>query len=146
MFLHGRFLFRTIRTLILSFALMLGLCIAFIASAQEGSVLGTWQTEAAESGGYLHVEVGSCDAYVCGTIVKAFNKDDEESANYEHLGKQMIFGMQEKSDGVFVKGKIWAPDKDKTYKSKMSLVDGSLLVSGCVAFICREQTWTRVGS
>jgi len=99
MYLHGRFLSKVIRTLILS----LGLCAAFSASAEQASVLGTWQTEAAESGGYLHVEIAPCDAHVCGTIVKAFNKDDEESTEYEHLGKQMIFGMKKKSEGVFVK-------------------------------------------
>jgi len=142
MFLYGRSSSIVIRTLILT----LGLCSACIVSAEQASVLGVWQTEAAESGGYLHVEIAPCDAYVCGTILKAFNKSDEESADYKHLGKQMIFDMKKKSEGVFVKGKIWAPDKDKTYKSKMSLVDGNLLVSGCVAFICREQTWIRVGS
>jgi len=41
-------------------------------------------------------------------------------------------------------GKIWAPDVDKTYRSKMALNGNTLKVSGCVGPICRSQNWTRV--
>ncbi|MEO0924159.1 MAG: DUF2147 domain-containing protein, partial [Pseudomonadota bacterium] len=37
-----------------------------------------------------------------------------------------------------------APDRDKVYKSKMSLSGNALKVSGCVAVICRSQNWVRV--
>jgi len=55
----------------------------------------------------------------------------------------MIAGMVEKAPGSYAGGTIWAPDKNKTYKSKMKLGgNGSLVVKGCVAFVCRSQTWT----
>ena len=46
--------------------------------------------------------------------------------------------------GKYSGGKIWAPDRDKTYRSKMELSGDRLKVSGCVGPICRGQTWARV--
>ena len=41
-------------------------------------------------------------------------------------------------------GTILDPAKGKTYKAKAKLIDADKLgVSGCVAFICREQVWVR---
>ena len=42
------------------------------------------------------------------------------------------------------KGKIWQPSTDKVFASKMTLEGDTLYVSGCVAIICKKQTWTRV--
>lgn len=121
------------------------LLLAFNASADTDPAEGVWQTEASEdTGGYLHVQVARCEDLLCGTIFKAFGQDDQESADYKHLGKLMITGMNIKGNGKYAKGKIWAPDKDKVYKSKMKLEGNKLSVSGCVAFICRSQVWTRV--
>ena len=60
------------------------------------------------------------------------------------VGKRMIWDMAAKGDGSYSGGRIWAPDRDKVYKSKMQLDGNTLSVSGCVAVICRSQTWTRV--
>jgi uncharacterized protein (DUF2147 family) len=37
------------------------------------------------------------------------------------------------------------PAKGKTYKSKVEMLDGGrkLGMSGCIAFICRQQVWVR---
>ena len=52
-----------------------------------------------------------------------------------------------KADGAnaWSGGTILDPGNGKTYKSKMKLQTGGakLDVSGCVAFICRAQTWVR---
>lgn len=107
---------------------------------------GTWKTEPGDTGGYLHVTIANCGAALCGTIAKAFDGSGAVSGDYEHLGKKMIWNMKSSGDGDYSGGKIWAPDKDKTYKSKMSLSGNELTVKGCVAggAICRGQTWTRV--
>jgi uncharacterized protein (DUF2147 family) len=48
-------------------------------------------------------------------------------------------------DGVYDDGKVWSPDRDKTYSSDMTLSGNSLAVRGCVLGICRDGgTWTRV--
>jgi uncharacterized protein (DUF2147 family) len=47
--------------------------------------------------------------------------------------------------GAYSGGKIWSPDRDKTYNGKMQLTGNGLAVSGCVLGICRDGgTWTRV--
>ena len=107
---------------------------------------GLWKTAEGETGGYLHVKIGACGNAICGTISKAFDANGASSNDYEHLGKRLIWDMQAKGDGSYSGGKVWAPDTDKTYKSKMSLSGNTLTVKGCVAggAICRGQDWTRI--
>ena len=102
-------------------------------------VEGVWKTETGETGGYLHVKIAACGDALCGTIAKVVNND-----NTSIQGKRMIWDMQAKGNGSYNGGRIWAPDVDKTYRSKMSLSGNALKVSGCVGPICRGQTWTRI--
>ena len=114
--------------------------------AQADGAVGTWKTEPGDTGGYLHVSIAQCGAALCGTIQKAFDGSGKASSDYAHLGRKMIWDMKAKGDGSYGGGKIWAADRDKTYKSKMSLSGNQLTVKGCVAggAICRGQVWTRV--
>lgn len=102
-------------------------------------VAGTWKTETGETGGYLHVNIVPCGANICGTIAKVVNND-----NMSIIGRQMIWDMQAKGGGRYAGGRIWAPDADKTYRSRMELNGNALEVKGCVGPICRGQTWTRL--
>ncbi len=108
---------------------------------------GLWKTAPGDTGGYLHVTIAECGSAICGTIDTAFDAQGNEQLNYENLGKQIIWDMIPEGDGSYGNGKIWAPDRDKTYSSKMSL-DGQdkLTVKGCAVggLVCRGQTWTRV--
>jgi len=108
------------------------------------ALIGTWQTERGDTGGYLHVEFKACGDSVCGVILAAFNEQDERGDDYAHLGKSMVWDMKEKGNGRWSGGKIWDPVGDKTYKSKLKVEDDLLKVSGCVAFFCRSQQWNRV--
>ncbi|MCE2518060.1 MAG: DUF2147 domain-containing protein [Alphaproteobacteria bacterium] len=116
------------------------------ASAQAG-VNGIYQTQSNEDGAYLHVEIATCEdnnEFTCGTIRAAYNGEGEANEDYEHLGKLMIWKMQDIGSGIFKSGQIWAPDTDKTYNSEMKLDGDTLTVKGCILFICRGQDWTRV--
>ena len=63
----------------------------------------------------------------------------------EHKNKAIIWDMVNKGGGKYADGKIWSPDRDKTYDSKLELNGDALKVSGCVLFLCRDGgTWTRV--
>jgi uncharacterized protein (DUF2147 family) len=119
-----------------------------LATSASGAdpVTGTWQTEPGDTGGYLHVKIDPCADRICGVILRAFDKDGAPVEDYEHLGKPMITKMRRLGDGRYGKGRIWAPDKNKTYKSKMRINDGKLIVEGCIAFICRSQIWKPVPS
>ncbi|MEE9454397.1 MAG: DUF2147 domain-containing protein [Paracoccaceae bacterium] len=109
-------------------------------------VSGVFQTQPGDSGGFLHVKMAACanDATLtCGTILRAYHADNSAHTDYEHLGKPIVWDMQDQGDGHWGDGKIWAPDRDKTYNSKMQMQGNLLTVKGCVAFICRGQTWQR---
>lgn len=110
---------------------------AGVASADP--VAGTWQTQTGETGGYLHVAIAPCGGSICGKITKVVNND-----NTSIVGKRIIWDMKAKGNGAYSGGKIWAPDVDKTYRSKMALSGNALKVSGCVLGICRSQTWKRI--
>ena len=103
---------------------------------------GVWKTETSDKGAYLHVRVGPCandQALTCGTIVKAVNTTRDDL-----VGKPIIWAMEANGANAWKSGRIWAPDDDKTYRSKMSLSGDVLKVEGCVAVFCRGQDWTRV--
>jgi len=131
---------KCISKILLSTALIL---FATSAASESDGVFGTWQTKASDKG-YLHVLIEECGDALCGTIVNAYNLENEVSADYEHVGKKMLWDMKASGDTSWKKGKIWDPSKDKTYKSKMSLNGDTLSVSGCVLVVCRAQDWTRV--
>ena len=128
--------------------MVLGMALALGCStmAMADPVAGTWKTAPGDTGGYLHVAIAPCGNAVCGTIKEAYDKDGKVSANYEHKGKKMLWDMKSEGGGAYGGGKIWAPDSDKTYKSKMKLSGKKLNVKGCVAggMICRGQDWTRI--
>ena len=131
--------------------ILLAVGILFCGSASAEFVSGVFLTETNDEGGYLHVEMIACESDAqrqCGIIKRAYNVNEGPSPilDYEHLGKLMVWDMEDHGDGSFSGGKIWAPDVDKTYKSKMKISeDGNTLsVDGCILFICRGQDWTRV--
>ena len=107
-------------------------------------VEGLWRTAPGDTGGHLEVEIAPCGGGFCGTIRRAVDKAGREVADYDHLGRQMIFEMRADGGGAYSGGKIWAPDRDKTYNARMRLGEAGLSVSGCVLGICRDGgTWTR---
>jgi uncharacterized protein (DUF2147 family) len=58
-------------------------------------------------------------------------------------GMTILWGLRE-SGGSWSGGTILDPAKGKTYKSKAKMISADKLgVSGCISFICREQTWVR---
>jgi len=60
-------------------------------------------------------------------------------------GLTILWNLRADGAGKWSGGTILDPANGKTYKSKMALQPGGtkLDVSGCVAFICRAQTWQR---
>ncbi|MXU63903.1 DUF2147 domain-containing protein [Oceanomicrobium pacificus] len=120
---------------------LLALALA-LPTAAFADVTGTWKTQTSDTGAYLLVDVKPCSAgsdLICGWIKEAKNTE-----NQGIVGKAIIKNMAARDGNRWHKGTIWAPDDDKTYKSKMELNGDVLKVEGCVAIICRGQNWTRV--
>ncbi|HHI70868.1 MAG TPA: DUF2147 domain-containing protein [Rhodobacteraceae bacterium] len=125
--------------------LLLAMIFGLAAPAFADPVEGIWKTKPGDDGNYGYIKISTCGANICGVIYKAFNASGKE-IDSDNIGKKMIWGMAPQGGGYYSGGKIWAPDRDKTYKSKMQLSGNSLEVSGCVlgGVICRGQTWSRV--
>ena len=112
-------------------------------AATADPVTGVWQTQPGDAGNFAHVEIAACGSALCGTILRAYGADGAPRDS-DTVGKRMIWDMAGDGAGRYSGGRIWAPDRDKTYRSKMELSGDRLKVSGCVGPICRSQTWARV--
>lgn len=117
--------------------------VALGGAANAEPLLGTWQTAKDDNGNYGHIQVAPCGAKICGTLVKSFDSAGKAITS-EHTGRNIISATVPTGDGGY-KGKVYSPDRDKTYSSKLQLSGSTLKVSGCVFGICRDGgTWTRV--
>lgn len=113
-------------------------------AAQANPILGTWKTKPDDNGNFGHVQIKACGAAFCGTLVKAFDGAGKEIKS-DNVGKKIVWDMVAYPDGLYDDGKVWSPDRNKTYDSDMTLSGNSLKVRGCVIGICRDGgTWTKV--
>lgn len=107
-------------------------------------VYGTWQTIKDDNGNYGHIAVSACGDKICGTLAKSFNSAGQEISSAND-GRKIIWDMVSTGGGGYGKGKVYSPDRDKTYNGKLKLSGNSLTVQGCVLGICRDGgTWSRV--
>lgn len=125
---------------------MIAAALTLVASMAQAAdpVMGVWQTKPDDNGNFGHIEVQPCGAAICGTLVKAFDGSGKAMKS-PNVGKRIIWDMVAKGNGAYGDGKVWSPDRDKTYSSKMQLNGKSLAIKGCVFGICRDGgNWTRV--
>lgn len=113
-------------------------------AVQAQDISGIWQTQRGDEGNFAHVKIEPCGNQVCGTIYATFDGNNQRTESAA-VGERIIWDMTGDGAGSWSGGKIWAPDNDKTYSSKMSLQGADLKVSGCVAgILCRSQIWRKV--
>lgn len=144
---------KTFKTLLLA----LPLCMAALSAQAADSAVGRWKTIDDKTGKVKSiVEISqAANGTLSGKVVDILQSDkgpnpvcsDCQGANKGKPIKGMTILWNLKSDGAssWSDGTILDPANGKTYKSKMKLQAGGakLDVSGCVAFICRAQTWQR---
>lgn len=124
-------------------AVVLGLGLAGAAQAAD-PVEGVWVTKPDDNGNYGHVQIAPCGTAFCGVLVKAFDSSGTE-VETPNIGRQIVWDMMAAGDGTYADGKVWSPDRDKTYNSYMVLEGDGLTVKGCILGICRDGgTWTRL--
>lgn len=125
-------------------------------SAAAADAVGRWKTIDSDTGkekSIVEISKNSNGTY-SGRIVELLNpskpnpicdkcKDDRK--NKPITGMEIIRGMKADGTNEYSGGTILKPDEGKVYKSKMELIEGGkkLEVSGCIAFICKSQTWVR---
>ena len=126
-----------------TFALAAGIAFALSSAAFAEPLVGTWQTAKDDNGNYGHIRVGACGDKLCGVLVKSFNSAGK-AIKSDHTGRNIISATVPTGGGSY-KGKVFSPDRGKTYNSKLKLSGKQLKVSGCVLGICRDGgTWTKI--
>lgn len=151
------------RTLVATVALCVG---STAASAQQGSVMGTWLT----ASGVAQVRLGPCpdvaSGPLCGFIVGLINPKGPDgqvvapdvATDYRNenpslrsrkvIGMPLIWGFKKTADpNTFEDGKIYNGENGKTYNANISLQpDGKLRLRGYVGtpMFGETQLWTRV--
>lgn len=124
-------------------AAALGLVLAGPAFAGD-PVEGLWQTGLDDNGHFGHIQIAPCGARLCGTLVRAYDGQGQQ-IDTDTVGRRIVWDMAPVGEGRYGEGKVWAPDRDKTYPAKMALQGDFLAVSGCVMGLCRNGgKWKRV--
>jgi uncharacterized protein (DUF2147 family) len=143
--------------LMLGCALAAPLASALAAPAE--TVLGEWATP----GMSAKVAIAPCADRrdrVCGAITWLWEpvdpsgapKTDQENSDAllrrrPLIGVQILSGFQTTSSGKLEDGTIYNPEDGRTYDASLRLQGSdTLVVEGCVLFLCRKQVWRRASS
>lgn len=125
-----------------TFTLTLAALIGLAGAAAADPLLGNWRTIPDDNGNSGLIQVAPCGAALCGTLVQAFDANGN-SVQTDNVGRMIISETVAQGGGDY-RGKIYAPDRDRTYNARLQLNGNTLSVSGCVLGICRDGgTWTR---
>ena len=140
----------------LAIAVLLPALLAAGSALAADTAVGRWKTIDSDTGKPKSiVEITQApDGVISGHIVELLDpskpnpvcdKCSDDRKNKPIAGMEIIRGMKAQGGGKYAGGTILKPDEGKVYKSKMELVEGGrkLEVSGCIAFICKSQTWLR---
>ncbi|MFT3755875.1 MAG: DUF2147 domain-containing protein [Pseudoxanthomonas sp.] len=131
------------------------LALSFAAHAADAT--GRWTTIDDETGKPKSiVEIyKTTDGKFAGKVVEILHSDkgpnpvcdkcSGANKNKPVKGMVILWNLQQDDATHWSGGTVLDPAKGKTYKSKLELhADGKKLdMSGCLAFICRAQTWVR---
>lgn len=113
-------------------------------AAAADPLIGRWQTAPDDNGNVGIIDVAPCAAALCGTLIAAFDPSGNRIDDAPLLGRQIIWDTVPDGDAAYA-GRIYAPDRDREYNSRLVLSGDRLAVSGCILGICREGgTWIRV--
>lgn len=112
-------------------------------------VTGAWIIPPDEPGGPDRgtVEIVMEDGAPVGRIATVGEAYADDPGAGDALGTVILWGFErDEDDGRWEGGRILDPEADKTYKSKLERDGDTLLVKGCVAFICQTQEWARAAA
>lgn len=130
----------TTRTIAAALALALAGTLALPAAADP--VFGRWRTAPDDNGNTGIIDMAACGNRICGTLIQAFNAQGQQISS-PNVGRRIVWDMEPRGNGQYRNGQVWAPDRDRTYNSRMEMRGDRLTVSGCVLMICRDAVWTR---
>ncbi len=118
---------------------------AMTGAAMADDLIGDWRTAPDDNGNTGIIRVTQCGQSLCGTLIEAF---DPSGATMQspNVGRQIIWETNPTGEPGEYRGMLYAPDRDRDYRSRLQLSGNALSVSGCVmgGAICREGgSWQR---
>ena len=137
-------------------ALIALLCLPMLSQAQD-SPIGRWKTIDDATGKTKSiVEIQQArDGSYTGRVAEILDMKDGPNPACDKCkgalhgkpinGMAILWGLKPDGKGKWNGGTVLDPENGKTYKSKLELLEGGrkLGMSGCIAFICRQQVWVR---
>lgn len=143
------------KRLLVIMGILVLLLLGRISVAGEGdAILGQWLTAEGRS----VIEIYKCGDGYCGKIVwlkEPLDKDGKEKRDIHNpdqslrsrklIGLQILEGLKYQRKNEYKGGRIYDPNKGKTYKCKAHLEKDKLNLRGYIGFslIGRTSTWTR---
>ena len=125
---------------------MIGPISSVPATAAAQAVLeGQWKNPK----GSVMVRLGPCGDALCGVVVNATEHAKataRKGGTPNLIGTRILSGLKPAGNGTF-KGQVFDPKRNIHAPATVRLLGPDALeVRGCVlAFLCKEQRWTRVG-
>lgn len=119
---------------ILALAMALAVGTALPAAAAD-LTSGEWLRDTGAS----HIKFAPCGKFLCGTIT--WLKDPASTP--AKIGQKVYYDMQATGENTW-EGKAFNPEDSKEYSGKMTLKGNTLTTEGCVLFICKATSWTRL--
>lgn len=98
----------------------------------------------------VHVRMQPCGNTVCGTVVWATPKAEAKAraaGTRKLVGTQLFRQFKQVRPGVWT-GQVFVPDMGRTFSGTMTANSAtSITGKGCLIgkFLCKTQTWTRIG-
>ncbi len=136
--------------------LLLAALLPLAAHAQDGAI-GRWKTIDDATGkpkSVVEIQQGR-DGRLTGKVVEILDLKDGPNPPCKACkgatrgkpikGLTILWGLKAAGEGKWDGGRVLDPENGKDYKAKLELLDGGrkLGMSGCIAFICRQQVWIR---
>ncbi|BDW85930.1 MULTISPECIES: DUF2147 domain-containing protein [Roseicyclus] len=121
------------------------LTVLSVGPALADPIEGLWRTAPDDHGDIGYIRVEPCGATFCGTLERAENASGE-AIQPDTIGRLIVWNLAQEAAGEY-EGRIYAPDRDKEYMSRLELSGDAIEVNGCVlgGIICRNGgNWTRV--
>lgn len=116
------------------------------------NIEGLWLTD---DGKHI-ISIAPCAGQMCGQIAEVLDKGpdapttdvnnpDKRLRDRPILGLRTLTGFT-RDGGTWKGGRAYDPQSGRTYSATMELnPDGSLMLTGCVLFVCESHRWTRTG-
>ncbi len=123
----------------------------------QSSAVGRWQTiDDATGKAKSVVDIYQAkDGRLAGKVVEVLDLKDGPNPTCGECtganqgkpikGMLILWGLRADGAGKWSGGRVLDPENGKDYKAKLELLDGGrkLGMSGCIAFLCRQQVWVR---